>query len=59
MKFDYTTLFWIATVVFFLSSVILLFRDTGALRGLLFLQIFAGSLMFASSKIGRTFLGLE
>jgi hypothetical protein len=59
MTFDYTSVFWIATVVFFLSSFILLLRDTGALRGLLFLQIFAGALMFASSKIGRKFLGLE
>lgn len=55
---DFTTIFWFATVVFFVSSAMLLLT-TSVNRTVLVTQIVAGSTMFASSKLGRAFLGLE
>jgi hypothetical protein len=49
-------LFWISSILFFsLSFLLLSSRSPTVLYG----QILAGSLIFASSKIGRKFLGLE
>jgi len=53
---NFTLVFWIATVTFFVTSALLL---ASVDRTVLVVQIAAGSAMFASSKIGREFLGLE
>lgn len=52
----FTIIFWSATIAFFALSFMLVSSFS---KNILYLQIFSGSLMFASSKIGRTFLGLE
>ena len=52
----YTSVFWIATVSFFALSALLIFQTN--LGTTLHLQVFMGVLIFASSKIGRRFLGL-
>ena len=60
MKSDrfYTTIFWIATISFLSLSFLLSFTNVNT--GVLFyLQVFTGFLIFATSKIGRTFLGLN
>lgn len=56
---DYTTVFWIAAILFFTVSFTILLLQKGPVSGLFYIQFLAGSLMFASSKIGREFLGLE
>jgi hypothetical protein len=60
MKSDtfYTNIFWIATVSFFLLSFVLVISNVN-LGSTFHLQVFTGFLMFATSKIGRKFLGLE
>jgi hypothetical protein len=52
----FTTLFWISAAAFFVLSAILLVRPTSTL---LPLQVVSGATLFATSKLGRTFLGLE
>jgi hypothetical protein len=52
----FTTLFWIAAAAFFVLSAVLLVRPTNTL---LPLQVASGATMFATSKLGRAFLGLE
>ena len=52
----FTAIFWAATIAFGVLSFMLVSSFS---KNTLYLQILAGSLMFASSKIGRTFLGLE
>lgn len=52
---DFTALFWISSILFFVLSILLVSKGDS----ILYLQVVAGSLMFASSKIGRKFLGLE
>lgn len=53
----FTKLFWLSTILFFVMSAYLLkcTKRTNAF----YVQIAAGFGMFASSKIGRKFLGLE
>jgi ABC-type Mn2+/Zn2+ transport system permease subunit len=52
----FTTIFWSATIAFGVLSFMLVSSFN---KNTLYLQILSGSLMFASSKIGRMFLGLE
>jgi hypothetical protein len=52
----FTTVFWISAAAFFVLSAVLLMRTQDTL---IVSQITAGALMFATSKLGRTFLGLE
>jgi len=52
----FTVLFWVFTVTFILLSAYLLPSNKNPL---LYTQIAAGVGIFAMSKIGRTFLGLE
>lgn len=59
MGIDFTTLFWLATIAFLVLSVFLVTGQGSRSNTLLYSQIFAGCLMFATSKIGRKFLGLE
>jgi hypothetical protein len=51
----YTYLFWAATVVFVVTSLILAKQSQSTV---FYAQVTAGLLMFAFSKIGRAFLGL-
>lgn len=53
----YTQLFWLSAIVFFVSSFFLLCCTKKS--NIFYLQILSGSGMFATSKIGRTFLRLE
>jgi hypothetical protein len=53
----FTVLFWISSLLFIGLSFYLLRSKGGS--PLFYAQIFAGCAMFATSKIGRTFLGLE
>jgi len=53
----YTVLFWISSLLFIGLSIYLV-RSRGG-SPLFYGQIFAGCAMFATSKIGRKFLGLE
>lgn len=53
----YTSLFWLFTILFFSLSVYLLCCTKKS--NVFYLQIASGSGMFATSKIGRKFLGLE
>jgi hypothetical protein len=54
----YTVIFWIATVSFLSLSLVI--GITNANLGAAFsLQVFTGFLIFATSKIGRKFLGIE
>lgn len=56
---NFTTLFWLGTIAFLISSMLLVFQ--GKLKGdlLFYSQVSGGLLMFVGSKIGRTFLGFE
>jgi hypothetical protein len=56
---DYTKIFWVGTVVFFLSSLLLWLGRMGDVGYMFYIQFAAGILMFVGSKIGRSFLGLE
>jgi hypothetical protein len=51
----YTYLFWAATLTFVVTSLILAKQSQGTV---FYVQVAAGLLMFAFSKIGRAFLGL-
>jgi hypothetical protein len=51
----YTYLFWTATIVFLVTSVLLAQQSRGTV---FYVQVAAGFSMFAFSKIGRAFLGL-
>lgn len=53
----FTILFWICSSVFFSLSAILLYSTNNST--VFYIQIIAGSGIFATSKIGRKFLGLE
>ena len=57
MSFDYTTLFWLATITFVVLSATLVSQQVS--NRVLYAQVIAGLLIFAFSKIGRQFLGLE
>jgi membrane-anchored protein YejM (alkaline phosphatase superfamily) len=59
VEINYNSLFWTGTFLFFLFSILLILKLRGPLAFLVYLQILAGFFMFAGSKIGRTFLGLE
>ena len=52
----FTKLFWLSFLVFVVLSLYLLSTKT---TPVLYAQIAAGLGIFISSKIGRTFLGLE
>lgn len=52
----YTYLFWGATLMFLVSSILLAMKPQDTL---FYVQVTGGVLMFVGSKIGRTFLGLE
>jgi hypothetical protein len=56
---DYTTLFWVGTIAFFLSSTMIWIGRMGDVGYVFYIQMAAGILMFVGSKIGRSFLGLE
>lgn len=51
----YTYIFWAATLVFLVSSLLLATKPQGIL---FYLQVVGGVFMFVGSKIGRQFLGL-
>lgn len=53
----FTQLFWLSAILFFIMTAYLL-RCTKKSRAF-YVQIAAGAGMFATSKIGRKFLGLE
>jgi hypothetical protein len=53
----FTMLFWLCSLVFFTLSIYLLFVTKKC--NTFYIQIAAGCGMFATSKIGRKFLGLE
>ena len=52
----FTVFFWVFTITFILLSAYLLPSNNNPL---LYTQIACGVGIFATSKIGRTFLGLE
>jgi hypothetical protein len=52
----FTTLFWIFSLLFITLSAYLLVYNKHA--NIFYLQIASGCGMFATSKIGRTFLGI-
>jgi hypothetical protein len=54
---NFTKLFWVSSLLFFVLSIYLLCCTKKTT--IFYLQIAAGCGMFASSKIGRTFLKLE
>jgi hypothetical protein len=53
----FTSLFWLSFLVFMGLSIYLLTSTKKTL--VLYAQIASGFAMFVTSKIGRTFLGLE
>lgn len=53
----YTQLFWLSTILFLVMSIYLLMCKKRS--NAFYIQITAGCAMFATSKIGRKFLGLE
>ena len=53
----FTSLFWLSSLLFFGLSVYLLCCTKKT--PVFYLQIASGCAMFATSKIGRKFLGLE
>lgn len=53
---NYTQLFWLFTIIFFSLSAYLLCCTKKS--NTFYLQIASGAGMFATSKIGREFLGL-
>lgn len=53
----FTKLFWLSTLLFFFFSAYLLCCTKRT--PVFYAQIASGCGMFATSKIGRTFLGLE
>ena len=53
----FTMIFWISSLIFFISSGFLLCCTKKS--NVFYIQIASGGGMFASSKIGRKFLGLE
>jgi glucose dehydrogenase len=57
MNMDYTTLFWFATIAFVVLSAILISQQRS--NRMLYAQVATGLLIFAFSKIGRQFIGLE
>ena len=59
LTINYTTVFWVGTIVFFLTSAALWIGRQGDVGYVFYAQVLAGFLMFAGSKIGRAFLGLE
>jgi hypothetical protein len=52
----FTVLFWMSSLLFIGLSVYLLPSNRSPL---FYAQVFSGCAMFVTSKIGRTFLGLE
>ena len=56
---DFTYMFWVGTIAFFLSSVAIWVGRSGDVGYVFYIQVIAGFAMFAGSKIGRAFLGLE
>lgn len=59
MDINYTIVFWVGTIAFFLFSILLYVGRSGDVGYVFYAQVVAGALMFVGSKIGRTFLGLE
>ncbi len=59
MSVDYTTMFWVGTITFLLSSLLIWLGRMGDVGYVFYIQFAAGILMFVGSKIGRSFLGLE
>lgn len=53
----FTNLFWLSFLIFFGLSLYLLWYTQ--LTPLFYVQIGSGFAMFVTSKIGRTFLGIE
>jgi hypothetical protein len=56
---NYTVMFWVGTLVFLATSLILAWQNWKQLDGLFVAQILGGLAIFVGSKIGRSFLGLE
>jgi hypothetical protein len=54
----YTSLFWFSTLIFLSISAYLVFMCKKR-SNIFYIQIASGCGMFATSKIGRKFLGLE
>lgn len=51
--------FWFATIAFLATSAAIWVGRTGDVGYVFYLQVAAGLTIFATSKIGRAFLGLE
>jgi hypothetical protein len=56
---NFTAIFWVATVIFFVISAYLIGTMRNKLPSIVYILILSGIVMFSTSKIGRTFLGLE
>lgn len=54
----FTLLFWIASTVFLIASVLILVQRKGDLSPLALAQLLGGVGIFVGSKLGREFLGL-
>jgi hypothetical protein len=56
---DFTNMFWLGTNAFVVSSLAIWMGRVGDVGYVFYGQVLAGFLMFAGSKIGRTFLGFS
>ncbi len=56
---DFNNLFWFGTIAFFITSMAIWIGRVGDVGYVFYAQVFAGFLIFAGSKIGRTFLGFS
>lgn len=54
----FTLLFWVASTVFLVASVLILVQRKGDLSPLALAQLLGGVGIFVGSKLGREFLGL-
>jgi hypothetical protein len=54
----FTLLFWIASTVFLIASVLIVVQRKGDLSPLALAQLLGGVGIFVGSKLGREFLGL-
>jgi hypothetical protein len=56
----FTKLFWLFSVLYIVSSIYLLsYKKIDEIKCSIYIHIIFGFGIFATSKIGRTFLGLE
>ncbi len=56
---DFLFVFWVGVIIFFIASLLIWIGRKGDVGYVFYIQVIGGFLMFAGSKIGRAFLGLE